>query len=65
MIRRSILQPERDQHAVKWSLMAAAFALSVGFFAEVSLARAAEEGAKVVAERAADVEADRTERTAG
>jgi hypothetical protein len=65
MIRRNIVRADWDHRAVKWSLVAAAFALSVGCFAEVTLSRADEDTGSVVAERASDVEADRLERIAG
>jgi hypothetical protein len=65
MIRRNIVQPDRDQRVVKWSLIAATFALSVGCFAEISLARAVDEGnGKVVAE-SVDAEAEKSLRIAG
>jgi hypothetical protein len=41
MIRRDLVI-ERDQRVVKWSLTAAVFALSLGYFAETSLERAAD-----------------------
>jgi hypothetical protein len=65
MIRRNIVQADRDQGVVTWSLLAAAFALSVGCFAEVTLARSADEdGAKVVAE-SAETKTDKGLRIAG
>jgi hypothetical protein len=42
MIRRNLVV-ERDQKVVKWSLIAAAFALSLGYFAEVQLERHVED----------------------
>jgi hypothetical protein len=38
MIRRDLVI-ERDQRVVKWFLVAAVFALSLGYFAETSLER--------------------------
>lgn len=40
MIRRNVLQGDRDQKTVKWALVAATFALSIGCLAEVSLVAA-------------------------
>jgi hypothetical protein len=37
MIRRNILRHDRDQRVVRWSLVAAGFALSVGFYAQGEL----------------------------
>jgi hypothetical protein len=39
VIRRDVLQAEPDQRAVKWCLLAAAFALSLGCIAEVVVLR--------------------------
>ena len=39
MIRRDVLQAEPDQREVKWYLVAAAFALSLGCMAEVAALR--------------------------
>jgi hypothetical protein len=41
MIRRNLVA-EKDTRVVKWSLLAAAFALSLGFYAETTLERHAE-----------------------
>jgi len=65
MIRRSIVEVDRDHRVVKWSLTAAVFALSVGTFAEITLKRTAEDTTKVVAESVADADADRMQRIAG
>lgn len=65
MIRRSIVEADRDHRVVKWSLTAAVFALSLGTFAEVTLKRGAEDTTRVVAERVVDVDADRMQRIAG
>lgn len=46
MIRRNLVA-ERDQRVVKWSLVAAAFALSLGYFAETSLERHVEDAQPV------------------
>lgn len=42
MIRRDVLT-QRDNRTVKWSLMAAAFALSLGLYAEHALSVEVEE----------------------
>jgi hypothetical protein len=65
MIRRNISQAERDHQVVKWSLMAAAFALSIGTLAEVKLARTNEEGAKAVAESVTESQEGTLPRIAG
>ncbi|HEX6132784.1 MAG TPA: hypothetical protein VFZ24_02300 [Longimicrobiales bacterium] len=56
MIRREVLT-QRDNRSVKWSLMAAAFALSLGFYAEHVLSVQVEEETATVAEEAAPVPA--------
>jgi hypothetical protein len=65
MIRRNIVRGDRDGRVVKWALVAAGFALSLGGYAEVTLARAADEVNKVVAESVAEPDADRVSRIAG
>ncbi|HSJ23538.1 MAG TPA: hypothetical protein VK929_02565 [Longimicrobiales bacterium] len=65
MIRRNITSADRDRTVVKWSLIAAAFALSVGSLAEATLTRSTEDTAKVVAEQAIDVEDTKAVRIAG
>jgi hypothetical protein len=59
MIRRDIVHADRDQRVVKWSLVAATFALSLGCFAEVTLARSGDETAPIVAEKTVEADADR------
>lgn len=39
MIRRNMYYIERDQRVVKWALIAAAFALTIGYYAETALVR--------------------------
>ncbi|HEX6309440.1 MAG TPA: hypothetical protein VFZ69_14685 [Longimicrobiales bacterium] len=52
MIRRDVLR-QRDNRSVKWSLLAAAFALSLGLYAEHGLrADVEEETTATVAEEA-------------
>jgi hypothetical protein len=48
MIRRNILINEWDYRAVKWSLIASAFALSLGAFAQTKLEVHAQDPASVV-----------------
>lgn len=62
MIRRN-LGAERDQRVVKWSLVAAAFALSLGWFAETSLERHADDAA--VANQTVEVSAPVTAAVTG
>jgi hypothetical protein len=55
MIRRDVIRNDRDQGVVKWSLVAAAFALSIGCLAEVTLERHSED-APTAASQAVQVE---------
>lgn len=48
MIRRNVLQGERDSRVVKWSLIAAVFALSIGCYAELVLASHEDEAVPAV-----------------
>jgi hypothetical protein len=56
MIRRDVVRGDRDQTVVKWALVAAVFALTVGCVAEVTLVHgetdAVAEGQSVKAEAA-------------
>jgi hypothetical protein len=63
MIRRDLVI-ERDQRVVKWSLTAAVFALSLGYFAETSLERNAADAAPV-AGQAVEVTAPATAAISG
>jgi hypothetical protein len=63
MIRRDLVI-ERDQRVVKWSLIAAVFALSLGYFAETSLERNASD-ATPVAGQAVEVTAPVTAAISG
>ncbi|CAN5646625.1 hypothetical protein BH23GEM9_BH23GEM9_07310 [soil metagenome] len=62
MIRRDVVN-DRDQRVVKWSLLAAAFALTVGFMAETALERHVED-ASTVAEQEIEAKAPRSSLTA-
>lgn len=42
MIRRNVFQSERDPRVVKWSLLAAALALSLGGYAEMVISEHAD-----------------------
>jgi hypothetical protein len=57
MIRRTVWYGARDQRVVKWALVAAAFALSMGYFAEHRLAARNSAEATSVAEQAVEVQA--------
>lgn len=65
MIRRNIADSDRDRTVVKWSLIAAAFALSAGSLAESTLTRSTQESGKMVVEQAAEVETGKVVRIAG
>jgi hypothetical protein len=56
MIRRDVVRGERDQTVVKWALVAAVFALTVGCVAEVTLAHT-EVDAAVIAGQSVKAEA--------
>jgi hypothetical protein len=43
IIRKDVLKTDRDPKAVKWSLIAAAFALSLGCYAELVMTADAQE----------------------
>jgi hypothetical protein len=53
MIRRNVLS--QTDHAVRWSLIAAAFALSLGFYAQRALGIQEDTGSTVVVEQEAPV----------
>jgi hypothetical protein len=49
LIRRDVIRGDRDQNVVKWALIAAVFALSMGCVAEVTLVRVDDDSAAAVA----------------
>jgi hypothetical protein len=51
MIRRDVVRSDRDQKVVKWSLIAAVFALTVGCFAEVTLVRHVDDTSAVASQK--------------
>jgi len=55
MIRRGVVNGAGDQRVVKWALVAAAVALSMGYFAEHKLATRAATDATTVAEQSVEV----------
>jgi hypothetical protein len=63
MIRRNLYYIERDQRVVKWALIAAAFALSLGYFAETALIR--NDADATVAGESVEAQSDDAARAAG
>jgi hypothetical protein len=55
MIRRSVMRSDWDQTVVKWSLIAAAVALMMGWMAESQIERHASEGSLPAVEQTVEV----------
>lgn len=57
MIRRSVMRTDWDQKVVKWSLIAAAIALTMGWVAESQIERHASDGSLPAVEQTVEVAA--------